>query len=431
VRVAIRTFGCRLNRAESDAVESALLAAGHDVIDAIEHADAVLVNTCTITAEADADARAYIARVARQRADRRIVVSGCWATAAAAEAGALPGVAAVVPHERARELPATIAALAGAPDVVPAALARRGPLASARPTLARGRARALLAVQDGCDYRCSFCIVPKVRGTSRSSELADVLTRVDALVAASVPELVMTGVHLGTWGRDLRPRRRLVDLVAAIVPRLGGARLRLSSIDPHEVDDDLVDLFASSPGALCRHLHLPVQSGDTAVLRRMRRAHTAETFATLVERLTMRVPGVAIGSDVIVGHPGEDEASFERTRALLEALPIAYLHVFRYSVREGTAAASWRDRADPREAARRSAVLRALSDDKRAALRRSIAECELDAIVHVGAAKDGTFVAIADNDLDLRLSGAVGSPFAGRRVRVRVGADGLHAQPVP
>ncbi|MCA9716112.1 MAG: MiaB/RimO family radical SAM methylthiotransferase, partial [Myxococcales bacterium] len=337
MRIAFTTLGCRLNQFESDALGRMARESGHEVV-APEQADVVVVNTCAITHEADADSRQRVRQVTRRRPGARVVVTGCYASASPEEVAALPGVALVVGNHEKESLIERLARLA--PDaprdaapvvhVRPADLARRRRVAALRPELAPERSRAYLKIQDGCDYRCSFCIVPSVRGRSASVPAARVAAQLDELVAAGVPEVVLTGVHLGTYGRDLEPRARLDALLTEeLIPRLGASRLRLGSLDPHEVSGALIDALERHGGArLCRHLHLPTQSGDDGVLRRMRRAHTSGDLKELTGALARRVPGVALGTDVIVGFPGETDAEFERTRALLESLPLAYLHVF-------------------------------------------------------------------------------------------------------
>ena len=327
------------------------------------------------------------------------------------------------------ELPARMLAQGGSPhDVMPdvrVGRLLRTPL-QVLPPVADARARALLKVQDGCDYRCSFCIVPSVRGPSRSLAPAAVLARLDALVAAGAREVVLTGIHLGTYGRDLRPRMQLVDLVAAALPRLGPARLRLSSIDPHEVGDELLALVREHPAALCRHLHLPVQSCDDGVLRAMRRAHDAADFVDLVARARAAVPELAISSDVIVGHPGEDDDAFARTHATLAALPLAYLHVFPYSPRAGTVAPSLPGRVASATIAQRGRALRALSRTKAATFRASLAEREHDVVVHRRPDRAGVFWARTDHDVSVRMQD--GATHAGARVRVHLGSDGWTAR---
>lgn len=434
MRVAIDTHGCRLNRFESDAMAEALARDGHTWVEGAAQADVYVINTCTITHQADADARRAVRRVRRDNPGVKVVLTGCLANADPAAAAALPGVDAVLGNADKGELGALLGrmpqAAAGPALISVSALTRRMPFVELVPAVASRRARALLKVQDGCDYRCAFCIVPHVRGGSRSLAVPEVVAQARRLVEAGVPELVLTGVHLGTYGRELRPRVRLWQLVEALLPHLGAARLRLSSVDPHEVDDELLGLMAAHPRAICRHLHLPVQAGDDAVLRRMRRGHSAQSFATVVQRAVAMVRGVAIGSDVIVGHPGEDEAAFERGAALLRGLPLAYLHVFPYSPRRGTPAADMPDAAPAPERARRGAQLRALSSAWVAARHQAAAGRVADVVVHQRARGDGRFEALTDDDLRIVLP-SEGAAWAGRRRSVRLGDDGLHALAEP
>lgn len=436
MRVAIDTHGCRLNRFESDAMAQALTGAGHVLVDEPAQAEVYVLNSCTITHQADADARRAVRRARRANPTLRVVLTGCLANADAGAAAALPGVDAVLGNADKGELHELLARLPGraGPTSTPAlvsvrALTRRMPFTPLPPAVAPRRARALLKVQDGCNYRCAFCIVPHVRGASRSLPVESAVAQARAMVAAGAPELVLTGVHLGTYGRDLRPRRRLAELVAALLPHLGGARLRLSSIDPHEVDDALLELMAAHPRALCRHLHLPVQAGDDGVLRRMRRAHTTQTFADLVQRAVARVPGLAIGSDVIVGHPGEDEAAFERGAALLAGLPLAYLHVFPFSPRRGTPAAAMPDQVEVGARRLRGGRLRALSERLVAARHRAAGGRVVDAVVHRSPRRDGRYEALTDDYLRVVLP-AGGAAWAGRRLSLRLATGGIEAEPI-
>lgn len=424
MRAQVIGFGCRLNQSESDAIGAALREQGW-AIGAAEALDWVIVNTCTITHAADADARAAIRRAHREHPQARIAVTGCWAESEPQQAAALPGVALVVGSADKHTLPRLLHE--GERLVAVGRLRERMPLRPLPPAI-DARARALLQVQDGCDYRCSFCIVPSVRGRSRSLPIDEVLARVRTLVAAGVAELVMTGVHLGTWGRDLGERGGIAELVARIVPLLGDARLRLSSIDPHEVDDTLLALMAAHPRAICRHLHLPVQSCDDGVLRRMRRAHDVASFVALVERATAMLPGLAISSDVIVGHPGEDDDAFARTHDVLQRLPLAYLHVFPYSQRRGTIAATMSDQLPPATISARARRLRALSQRHADAFRTEHGIGELDLVVHLHADARGRWWARSDNDLRFELRDA--AAVAGRRVRARPQPDGITASVV-
>lgn len=431
MRVAVITHGCRLNQADSDAMGRALVRRGH----ALSHADdaqVVVLNTCTITHRADADARREARRWAR--AGRRVVLAGCFVDADPEAARGVEGVAALVGNAAKPGIASVVGGLASPEVDVPAdALTRRaneptwapanGGGALATPW---GRARALLKVQDGCDYRCAFCIVPSVRGASRSRTVDDIVDELRRRVDEGIPEVVLTGVHLGTYGRDLRPRGRLVALVEALLPHLGGARLRLSSVDPQEVDDELVALLARERERLCPHLHLPVQSGDEATLRRMRRGHTAARFADVVGQLADAVPGIAIGTDVIAGLPGEDADAFERTHARLAALPLSYLHVFPYSVRRGTAAATMGGQVEAGEIKRRAAKLRTLSATLASRFRCAHIGARLDVVVHRRPGPKGHEGLSAQN-LRVSLDAHAAARWAGQRVHATLGPDGRTA----
>lgn len=431
MRAAIVGFGCRVNLSESDGMAAALRAAGWAIGD-VEAADVVVVNGCAITEAAEADGRAAVRKALRANPRARVVVTGCWAEAARDAAAGLPGVTLVVGNADKPDIAAHAARVLGRdPDARPdVAITRlsRGAVLRELPSDVGARARVLLKVQDGCDYRCSFCIVPSVRGPSRSLPTAAVVARLDALVHAGAREVVLTGIHLGTYGRDLQPRTGLAALVAALVPRLGPARLRLSSIDPHEVSDELLALLREHPRGLCRHLHLPVQSCDDGVLRKMRRAHDAADFVELVARARAAVPEIAISSDVIVGHPGEDDDAFARTHATLAALPLAYLHVFPWSPRAGTLAPSLPGRVANATITARGKVLRELSRAKAAAFRAGLADREHDVVVHLRPDRAGVVWARTDHDVSVRM--VDGGAHAGARVRIHLGSDGWTARPI-
>lgn len=405
---------------------------GHTLVEEPAEADVYVLNSCTVTHAADADARRAVRRARRSNPALRVVLTGCHVDADPKAAAALPGVDAVLGNADKGELEGVLRAMGPggeAPLVSVTALTRRMPFTPLPPAVAPQRSRVLLKVQDGCNYRCAFCIVPKVRGPSRSLAIDEAVAQARRIVSAGAPEVVLTGVHLGTYGRDLRPRRRLSDLVRALVPCLGPSRLRLSSIDPQEVDDELLALMADEPTKVCRHLHLPVQAGDDAVLRRMRRGHTAQTFRATVKRAATLVPGIAIGSDVIAGFPGEDEESFERTVALLRGLPLSYLHVFPYSERQGTAAVDMPGAVPAAERRRRARVLRALSDAMVDARRAEVAGTIVDVVAHRRPGRDGRLEGLTDDFLRVRLPAERGD-LAGRRLRARLGHRGVQARPI-
>jgi threonylcarbamoyladenosine tRNA methylthiotransferase MtaB len=323
----VLTFGCRLNAFESAAMRGLAAAAGHG-------AGTVLVNTCAVTAEAEAQARQAIRRVARERPEARIIVTGCAAQIAPEAWVALPGVARVIGNGE-KLKPEAWAAPAGP---VPA-IADAPPPAPPLVTEFVGRARAMLQVQQGCDHRCTFCVIPQGRGPSRSVPLGVLVEQARALVAAGYREVVLTGVDIASYGPDLPGRPTLgqaVRRLLALVPEL--PRLRLSSLDPAGMDGDLWRLLAEEP-RLMPHLHLSLQHGDDLILKRMKRRHSRAEALALARRARALRPDIALGADLIAGFPTEDEARFERMLALVEEADLSFLHVFPYSERPGTPAA--------------------------------------------------------------------------------------------
>lgn len=391
----LRNFGCRTNQAEGAEIEAQLRAAGLLRAGA-PTADFIVLNTCTVTAEADADARAAIRRIRRENPAARVLVTGCYAQRAPAELRALPGVEWVVGHA---EKPALAQLL------LPAEALGAPPLAH---TELGGRTRPNVKVQDGCNNRCAFCVIPSVRGASRSLPLPDVLAAVERHAQAGVAEVVLTGINLGQWGRDLVPRQRFADLVRAVLDRTALPRLRLSSIEPMDWSDELLELLASAP-RIAPHAHVPLQSGSDAVLRRMHRRYRPWHYAEKIWRIRERLPQAAIGADVMVGFPGETAAEFAETERFLAALPLTYLHVFTYSSRPGTEAA--RRAADPgwqpvaaSVAAERSRQLHALAATKRAAFARACTGQPLEAVT-LGDAHAGWTRALTGNYLDVLVQG--------------------------
>lgn len=322
----VLTFGCRLNAYESAAMRGLAAAAGHGE-------GTVLVNTCAVTAEAEAQARQAIRRVARERPDARIIVTGCAAQIAPDSWAALPGVARVIGNGEKLKPEAWAAPAGPVPAIDPA------PLAPPLVTEFAGRARAMLQVQQGCDHRCTFCVIPQGRGPSRSVPLGQLVDQARALMAAGYREVVLTGVDIASYGPDLPGRPTLgqaVRRLLALVPEL--PRLRLSSIDPAAIDGDLWRLLAEEP-RLMPHLHLSLQHGDDLILKRMRRRHSRAEALALARRARDLRPDIALGADLIAGFPTETDDHFARMLALVEEAGLSFLHVFPYSERPGTPAA--------------------------------------------------------------------------------------------
>ncbi len=513
----VQNFGCRATQADGAAIERQFEDLGVERAGVLGDAEIVVLNTCTVTASADQDARAAIRRVHRENPRAQIVVTGCYAQRSPEELAALPGVSQVIgnshKHQLAEIALTETAARRSAPTstLIPLSSLTATRDSGQRPTTndqrpvfdersffdrrpvfvsdifahtellaapvfdaANERTRPNLKVQDGCDNRCSFCVIPYVRGQSRSMKTEQILQEVNALVAAGYRELVISGINLGRWGRDLDPGvksqvsdsrneedgtsregavhargpeeiartpgiegvsrrlatedrrlrtqrptsddRRLVYLVRAILEHTSLEKLRISSVEPMDWSDELIDLVATSR-RIAKHAHVPMQSGSDAVLRRMHRKYRPWHYREKIEKIRAAMPTAAIGADVMVGFPGETDAEFEETRRMIEDLPFTYLHVFTYSARPGTPAADMGHQVRAQVARERSRALRELGEEKKLEFMRTFVGKTLEAITLAGSDKgsagalsrdarqDQFTEALTDNYLKLRLNG--------------------------
>jgi threonylcarbamoyladenosine tRNA methylthiotransferase MtaB len=389
-----------------------------------EQAQVVVLNTCTVTASADQDARAAIRRIRRRNPECKIVVTGCYAQRAPEEIAALPGVSQVIGNSHKHELVKIALPLSStattasceAPIFVSDIFAHTELLAAPVFDAANERTRPNLKVQDGCDNRCSFCVIPFVRGQSRSLPLDQILREVDALVDAGYREVVISGINLGRWGRDLagsgeqyavggglRGRKRFELLVRAILDGTPLEKLRISSVEPMDWSDELIGLMAESL-RIAKHAHVPMQSGSDRILRAMHRKYRPWHYRNKVENIRAAMPTAAIGADVMVGFPGETDADFEETRAMIESLPFTYLHVFTYSARPGTPAASMVGQVPVQVARERGRILRELAARKKLDFMQSFEGHTVEAITL--SVFDGTHTeCLTDNYLKLQLAG--------------------------
>jgi threonylcarbamoyladenosine tRNA methylthiotransferase MtaB len=430
----VENFGCRASQADGAALERQFEERGVTRAPTPVLAAVVVLNTCTVTASADGDARAAIRRVRRQNPEAKIVVTGCYAQRAAGEIAALPGVSIVVGNSHKHEL-AEIALRdftvneSGGNAFLPVScltenrelraensifvsdiFAHTELLAAPVFDAANERTRPNLKVQDGCDNRCSFCVIPYVRGQSRSLPLTEVIDEVNVLVESGYREVVISGINLGRWGRDFAVSSQLSafsqrhdfesdfeSLVRAILAETALEKLRISSVEPMDWSDELIALVASSP-RVAKHAHVPMQSGSDAVLRRMHRKYRPWHYREKIEKIRAAMPGAAIGADVMVGFPGETDAEFEATRRLIEDLPLTYLHVFTYSPRPGTPAAAMMNQVPVHVARERNRILRELAVEKKLAFMLGFIGKGLDAIT-LGGCHDST-----EHETDQRLS---------------------------
>jgi threonylcarbamoyladenosine tRNA methylthiotransferase MtaB len=485
----VQNFGCRATQADGAAIERQFEVNGLERTHAIGDAQIVVLNTCTVTASADQDARAAIRRVHRENPQAQIVVTGCYAQRAPEELAALPGVSQVIGNSHKHELASIAlvkelhngAASSSENSFVPLSSLSATSDSSQRPRTndqrpifvsdifahtellaapvfdaANERTRPNLKVQDGCDNRCSFCVIPYVRGHSRSLRLDQILAEVNALVTAGYRELVISGINLGRWGRDLEAGLRsqvsglrkagegsrvagyskaggadarlatgdwrLVALIRAILDHTSLEKLRVSSVEPMDWSDELIALMAGSP-RIAKHAHVPMQSGSDSVLRRMHRKYRPWHYREKIEKIRAAMPTAAIGADVMTGFPGETDAEFEATRRMIEDLPFTYLHVFTYSARPGTPAAAMPRQVPVQVARERNRILRELGEQKKQAFLESFVGKTAEAITlahgndaSVAAAdaadtqvgenvQDRFTEALTDNYLKLRLRG--------------------------
>jgi threonylcarbamoyladenosine tRNA methylthiotransferase MtaB len=380
--VAFATLGCKLNQGESQELRGLLEAGGYRTVGFDEPAQVYVVNTCTVTAKADYSDRQMIRRAIARDPSALIVATGCYAQTNPEAIARIPGIDLIVGHQEKYQLAELLDSLKK--QVEP--LVKVGEIREARsvPTVPvsqrSARSRAFVKIQDGCQHRCAFCIVPYARGPSRSQDSTFVIEQVRRLVELGHREVVLTGVDMGHYGWDRVPRTTLAALLARLVEVHGLRRLRLSSVLPAYFTEELIEVIAGSR-VICPHLHIPLQSGSDRVLRLMRRPYNANMYRSLVERLSRVMPDLGLGTDVIVGFPGESEAEFQETVRLIEAFPFSYLHVFSYSDRRGTEAVRLSDHLPPRVIAQRSRTLRALSREKNLAFRQRFLGRPLEVLI--------------------------------------------------
>jgi threonylcarbamoyladenosine tRNA methylthiotransferase MtaB len=424
--VAFATLGCRLNQVDTQEMQARLEARGFRTVPFASPADVVVVNSCTVTARADVSDRQMVRRAARLNPGARVVVTGCWAqtnpTAAAATGADL--VVGTADKDRIADLVETMLADAvAAPRVVVSDVARATGLGEPPLVQTPGRSRAFLKVQEGCQHRCAFCIVPRARGVSRSQAPDVVVRHVRRLVEAGHPEVVLTGVDLGHYGADLAPRTTLAALLREL-ERVRGLRwVRLSSMLPAYFTRELMDVVTGSP-VVAPHFHVPLQSGSDRILRGMRRPYTLRRYRELVERLAARIPALGLGADVIVGFPGETREDFEATVRVVDDLPFSYLHVFAYSDRIGTAAATMSGRVDAATIAGRSAALRTRSDEKARRFRDGLVGQGMEVLVlETRDRATGGLVGLTGNYVEVVFDGP--DELMRRLVRVRVTEAGV------
>ncbi len=376
MRVALHTLGCKANQADATYLTAVLRQKGYQVVGLNDVAEYYIFNTCTVTDEADREARQLTRRAKRKNPDAKVIVTGCYAQTQAEAVAALPSVDEVVGNQEKGNIPELLPLLAkegieGRPTKDPSLtlpFVRGGSIRRQTNVPSFGfshyskNTRAQVKIQDGCDKFCTFCIIPFARGKNRSVPPEQIISELHELRRHGYEEAVLTGIHIGTYGLDIHSSlENLLEQIEAAKPL---PRIRLSSLDPEEISDRLIQMIANSE-IICPHIHVAVQSGDDTILARMKRRYGVGQFRDIINQIVKVMPKIAIGTDLIVGFPGETEAQFEHSYQMIAELPISYAHVFPYSTRKGTPAASYPGQVSPDEKKKRTKRLRQLSQSKR------------------------------------------------------------------
>jgi len=413
MKYSVITFGCRVNQADSLGFEEELRAAGAVGVAPAE-ADVVVVNTCSVTASADQGARQLVRRVARDNPHARVVMTGCYATRRPDEVGALPSVVRLIPNAEKQFLVPAIATEFGLTTAERFGGGAGSCGGAIGPGLA-GRTSFTLCVQTGCAESCAYCIIPATRGRPRSLPIGRLVVEIDRVVAAGFKEIALSGVHLGSYGRDLTSPTSLLALLRRVAAHEGDILFRISSLEPMDCGRDVVDLVVGS-GRFAPHFHLPLQHASDAVLARMLRPCTIAKYAALVDDIRTRIPHAAIGSDVIVGFPGETDEDFERLASYIERSPLTHVHVFPYSDRGGTAASTMGDKVPGALVRERAGRIRQIAHELHVRFQASQI-----GTVHRGLTLEDGSLVVTGNYLKVRIP-----PGRARNewVRVKIAAEG-------
>jgi len=411
MRIAFTTLGCKINQFETDVMQQDLLSRGNTVVPFDSEADVYVINTCTVTAKSDYECRRMVRSAVRRGNGAKVVVTGCYAETGPDEIKKIPGVELVIGNRDKAVISGHIMSMGTA------SRADRPPVSNDTIKALHSRTRGFLKIQDGCDNRCSYCIVPFARGNSRSAAPTDVLHAFERLVRNGCPEVVLTGIHVGTYGADLGHGINLTEMVKTLILSRDRTRLRLSSIEPNELTQEMIQCLGQG---ICRHLHIPLQSGDDAILRSMKRKYTTRFYQELIENIAKQVPGIALGADIIVGYPGEGEKEFQNTLRLVELSPLTHLHVFSYSPRPGTPAAEMKDQVPEPIKKERNAALRTLGMKKNLLFRKLHLGSEFKVVVEDKVDPEtGLLTGLTDNYIRVKIYGAKTGDI-GKKINLRI-----------
>lgn len=398
MRIAFTTIGCKINQYETDLLRQDFEACGCTIVPFDAVADVYIINTCSVTAKSDYQCRQTVKSTIRRGQGAKVVVTGCYASTRPNELKQISGVDFVFGNDDKMKISKQIVSSF-------ANSAHDGLIkTNTQMQFFHKRTRGFLKVQDGCNNSCSYCIVPLARGRSRSVYPDDVEKEFDRLVQNGCPEIVLTGIHIGSYGADLSSKTNLTSLINMLSAKRGESRIRLSSIEPKEITDEMISMLGSG---LCRHLHIPLQSGDDTILKSMKRDYSSGYYLELIERVAAQVPGIALGADVMVGYPGEGETEFNNTLELIAKTPLTHLHVFSYSPRPGTIAANMQNQVPEHVKKTRSEELRSLGLKKNLTFRRNHVGFAFKVVLEDKADyQSGLLSGLTDNYIRVQVSGA-------------------------
>ena len=439
-KLFFKTLGCKVNQCESEAIESALLELDSGFISCEDgKADIVVVNTCTVTSKAAMQSRQAVRRAIRNHPGAQIVVTGCHAQTSPGELAAIEGVDIIVGNREKHRIPQKIIAgidsnhtdkIAGFETANPTNETSHHRFEELPGIAHGGRTRPFLKIQDGCDAFCTYCIVPYARGRSRSLPVDQVLYQIEKLGQLGYREVVLTGIHIGCYGKDLSPSTKLYDLLSRIRDAGAIERVRISSIEPAELSDEIINFGISKeeiPGRLCPHFHIPLQSGDNDILKRMHRPYDRDYFRELVLSVVDRMPDAAIGVDTLIGFPGESDDAFQNTFELIRSLPVAYLHVFPFSARKATPAYTFSDPVQPSVIKQRCENMRRLGADKRQSFYKRWVGKPSTVLVEETRDRNSSFLkGLTDNYIPIRFEGPDDLFNTFQQVEIlRIASDGV------
>ncbi len=400
MKIAIKTLGCKVNQSESASIEGNLLKDDYEIVQSVDNADICIINTCTVTAKSDYQSRQLIRKSARSGA--KVIVTGCYAQLKPDDLVHMDGVSRVIGNSEKNDLAEIIANINGNGENIP--LKVTGPDSPLfKQTYHSARSRAFLKIQDGCNKSCSYCSVRLARGKSRSLNVEHVLSSAQDMEKSGYREIVLTGVHIGSYGHDLRPVSSLPEIVEKLSVLCPGTRFRLSSLEPGEVSDDLLSILKRKN--ICSHLHIPLQSGSDNILKSMKRGYNTTKYKQVINRIITEYPDIAIGTDVIAGFPGETDNDFNNTIKFVEFIPFSYLHVFPYSRRPDTIAYLMDGQVEDTVKKDRVKKLIESGANKKYLYLKKHVGATLNVIIEKKTATDGYYNAISDNYLKLMVRG--------------------------